>query len=273
MPYPNKKIDENVFLDPTTEKVADGWNVFKKMKDAINNIIGARGEVNGIPSLGADSKIPIEQIPDKAVNPNLDTRFNKIINHNHGSTSPPAPKLGQIWHDSEDSVLKVYGDDGWQPLGGRYISLVTGDIIRTSRSISLKKGTYYLMPVGGDGSAGYWNGLLGIRFLTTPGNAGTNTTIEIDGFTSTGVGGSAGSWSKGKNVDFDDIINPEVKPGRPASETGLFGLGGGGYVPLTDIKVISETKTAVIELGVGGEQATSSTTAGKPGWCVIWKIN
>jgi hypothetical protein len=69
-------------------------------------------------------------IPDTAVNPNLDTRFNKIINHNHGSTSPPAPKLGQIWHDSEDSVLKVYGDDGWQPLGGKYISLVTGDIIR-----------------------------------------------------------------------------------------------------------------------------------------------
>jgi hypothetical protein len=47
MPYPNKKIDENVFLDPTTEKVADGWNVFKKMKDAINNIMGARGEANG----------------------------------------------------------------------------------------------------------------------------------------------------------------------------------------------------------------------------------
>jgi hypothetical protein len=49
--------------------------------------------------------------------------------------------------------------------------------------------------------------------------------------------------------DGNNFINPEAGLSRPSSETGLFGLGGGPYVPLTDIKVISETKTAVIELG------------------------
>ena len=252
MPYPNKKIDENVFLDPTTEKVADGWNVFKKMKDAINNIIGARGEANGIPSLGADSKIPIEQIPDTAVNPDLESRFDKIINHSHGSTSPPAPKLGQIWHDSSDSVYKGYGDSGWQPLGGSYMSIATGDIIRTSRTITLEKGTYYLMPVGGDGSI-FWNNGVVSGYQGINGKKGGATTIELDGLISTCEGGSGGVTSRvGGAINGTLVTGSELKV---ASATSFLGYNTHGLVPLTDIKVISSSRVATITIGVGGPQA------------------
>jgi hypothetical protein len=272
MPYPNKKIDENVFLDPTTEKVSDSWNVFKKIKDAVNDLIGARGEADGVPSLGSDSKIPIEQIPASAVNPNLESRFDKIISHNSGLVSPATPKIGQIWHDTSDSVLKTFGENGWQPLGGNYTSLATGGIIRESRTVVLKKGVYYLMPVSGDGSRVYWNGFQGIRHVVLQGNKGEDTTIELDGFTSRSRGGDAGSRSV-RNAIGGAVVDIEHPPGTPASSTGLFGVDGRGYVPLTDIRQISETKTATITIGAGGAQAHASTAAGAPGWCVIWKLN
>jgi hypothetical protein len=271
MPYPNKKINENVFLDPTTEKVSDSWNVFKKIKDAVNDLIGARGEADGVPSLGSDSKIPIEQIPASAVNPNLDDRFNKIISHNSGLESPAPPKVGEIWHDTSDSVLKTFGENGWQPLGGNYTSLATGGIIRESRTVTLKKGVYYIIPVGGDGSRSFWNGQQGALLQISPGNRGEDTTIEIDGFTSRGTGGQAGSRSVIGGVQR--VAGPESQPSTPASSTGVFGVGGGSDVPLTDIKKISETKTATITIGAGGAQAHGSTAAGAPGWCTIWKLN
>jgi hypothetical protein len=57
-------------------------------------------------------------------------------------------------------------------------------VFRQSRTVTLKKGVYYLMPVSGDGSASYWNGQNSINLVILPGNRGEDTTIELDGFIS-----------------------------------------------------------------------------------------
>ena len=270
MPYPNSEINDNVFLDPTTEKVSDGWTVFKKMKDAINSLISARGTANGVPSLGADSKIPIEQIPDAAVNPNLGSKIEEIVGHTHGATAPDSPIYGQIWHDSTSNTFKSYSADGWQPIGRQGLTAVTDDAIESSRTIVLKKGTYYLIPVGGDGSPAWNNGTVS-GFAGVNGNNGGTTTIELNGFTSTCRGGVGGTTQRiGGSLNGTISTTP---PEHIATATSFFGFNAAGVVPLLDVVSITTDKTATITIGAGGAAANSASSAGRNGWCAIWKVS
>ncbi len=272
MPFPADNITEDVFLDPTTETVASGWSVFKKMKDAIKSIIGARGTARGIASLDANTKVPISQIPDDAVNPDLTSTFTNIRSNNNSDTAPSTPLIGQTWFETSGNALRVFTSAGWSSLGG--IKLISNNVYRTSTTVTLKRGTYLLVPVGAEGS------LTLITSVTTGNNTvqtvhegkeGEGSTVVLDGFTASG--------------------SPSVNRGRASTGIGLFGGIGGdryedephraGYTDPTQIKTITSEKVATITVGRGGASFSTpagttpvqTSPAGADGWVAIWKLS
>ena len=273
MPFPTDNITENVFLDPTTETVSSGWSVFKKMKDAIKAIIASRGTPRGIASLDANTKVPIVQIPDDAVNPDLTPQFDLIRSNNNSNTAPSTPLIGQTWFETAENALRVFSSTGWKPIGGGGISLISNNVYRTSTTVTLKKGTYLLVPVGGEGSITlfYDSGFDGQKVVN--GIDGQPSTIALDGFTAIGT--------------------PSKNRGKASTGIGLFGGSGGdiyadephkaGYTNPTQIKQITSQKTATITIGLGGRSISTPTAgnqdpvktspAGEPGWAAIWKLS
>lgn len=272
MPFPTDNITENVFLDPATETVSSGWGVFKKMKDAIKAIIASRGAENGIPSLDGNTKIPIAQIPDEAVNPDLSTQFSTIKSNSNSDTAPSTPLVGQTWFETSGNALRVFTSSGWSSIGG--IKLISNNVYRTSTTVTLKRGTYLLVPVGAEGSLSL------ITYVTSggrevgtlhPGNEGEGSTVVLDGFTASG--------------------SPSVNRGKASTGIGLFGGAGGdiyedethraGYTDPTQIKTITSEKVATITVGRGGAGISTpagttpaqTSPAGADGWVAIWKLS
>jgi hypothetical protein len=61
--WPKDNLTEDVFNDPMTEKVSDGWPVFGKMKKLIKDIIASIDKANGVVRLDENGKIPIAYMP------------------------------------------------------------------------------------------------------------------------------------------------------------------------------------------------------------------
>lgn len=283
MAFPNDNLTEdNVFLDPSTEKVSDAWGVFKKMKDAIKALIASRGTANGIAPLDANSKIPSALIPpvaNRSITLSMLTKgtANKIIGFN--ASGNPAE-------------LTPYEPPKPLPLSTEIIAsgqLTLIGIWTKSASVDLESGTYLLVPVGGDASVSVYNS---ININTFTGKAGGTSTITLDGFNAVGSGGGAPSLY----TVFDNDGNYQLwtTPGTASTSITPFGGSGAGGLPQPgklpislipniagftapiQIKTTISKATATIVVGVGGASSKpadlTNAPPGKNGWCAIWKI-
>jgi len=64
----------------------------------------------------------------------LNENFVRLLENFSGSSEPPRPIMGQLWYDTVDGRMKVYGTTGWKAAGGPIVqsveplSFTTGDI-------------------------------------------------------------------------------------------------------------------------------------------------
>ncbi len=177
----------------------------------------------------------------------LDENFIHLLENSSNSTAPAAPLTGQLWYDSTNSLLKVYGGSSWKNISSATASSsqptgnVTGDLWynTTNQQLYVWTGAAWLLVGPAYSSAQGQSGAIPLSINDTSGNAhivtgmyANTSLVSITNPESSFVPASPYSTAFPIIYKGTTVWNTGVQSGNIAT-SGTFTVSSGGNTTLT----------------------------------------